>query len=200
MNSNRPTHSTRPVIRSGCLWQHMPQATQAFLGEIHFGTVRRFRIRRCIPWPGSACRCSTARRILNCGRVSSRCAGRIGPVTFASNRDVLFGCFTADSPADFVTFEARIQEAYARLLTLIDSEGYSHLLRMWNYFPGIGEREGSVDRYMAFCRGRYQALEAHTGSSIAGCRRECRGTATAVLSSTSSPAPCRDSIARTRVR
>jgi chorismate lyase/3-hydroxybenzoate synthase len=91
-------------------------------------------------------------------------AGRIGPLMFARNRDVLFGCFAADSPADFASFEARIQEAYARLLTLIDSEGYSHLLRMWNYFPGIGEREGNVDRYMAFCRGRYQALEAHYGN------------------------------------
>jgi chorismate lyase/3-hydroxybenzoate synthase len=86
---------------------------------------------------------------------------RIGPLTFARNRELLFGCFAADMPADFAAFEARIQEAYARLLTLVDAEGYPHLLRMWNYFPGIGERQGELDRYMVFCRGRHQALEAH---------------------------------------
>ena len=92
--------------------------------------------------------------------------GHIGPLTFARNRDQLFGCFAADSPADFASFEARIQEAYARLLTLIDSEGYTHLLRVWNFFPGIGDRQGTLDRYMVFCRGRYQALEGHYGKLL----------------------------------
>ena len=92
--------------------------------------------------------------------------GHIGPLTFARNRDLLFGCFAADSPADFASFEARIQEAYARLLTLIDSEGYPHLLRVWNYFPAIGDRQGDLDRYMVFCRGRHQALEGHYGKLI----------------------------------
>lgn len=93
---------------------------------------------------------------------------KIGPLTFARNRDVLFGCFAADAPADFAAFEARVQEAYARLLTLVEAEGYPHLLRLWNYFPGIGERSGSLDRYMVFCRGRHQAIEAHYGGRFTG--------------------------------
>lgn len=93
---------------------------------------------------------------------------RIGPLTFARNRDALFGCFAAESPSDFSTFEARIQEAYARLLTLVEAEGYPHLWRLWNYFPGIGDRHGALDRYMVFCRGRHQALEAHYGGRFSG--------------------------------
>jgi chorismate lyase / 3-hydroxybenzoate synthase len=165
MNSKRPhtQHAASHPVRLTYV-QHMPQATQALLGEIHFGTSPALPNATLYPvaWVGMPLLDGAAHIELWTSE-QPVAAGRIGPLTFASNRDVLFGCFTADSPADFVTFEARIQEAYARLLTLIDSEGYSHLLRMWNYFPGIGEREGGVDRYMAFCRGRYQALEAHYG-------------------------------------
>lgn len=93
---------------------------------------------------------------------------RIGPLTFARNRELLFGCFSAESPADFGVFEARVQEAYARLLTLIDAEGYPHLLRLWNYFPGIGDRHDHIDRYMVFSRGRHRAIEAHYGGRFTG--------------------------------
>lgn len=93
---------------------------------------------------------------------------RIGPLTFARNRDLLFGCFSAESPADFGVFEARVQEAYARLLTLIDAEGYPHLLRLWNYFPGIGDVQERIDRYMTFSRGRHRAIEAHYGGRFTG--------------------------------
>ncbi len=51
----------------------------------------------------------------------------------------------------------------SRLLTLIDAEGYPHLLRLWNYFPGIGDRHDHIDRYMVFSRGRHRAIEAHRG-------------------------------------
>ncbi len=93
---------------------------------------------------------------------------RIGPLTFARNRDLLFGCFSAESPADFGVFEARVQEAYARLLTLIDAEGYPHSLRLWNYFPGIGDVQDRIDRYMTFSRGRHRAIEAHYGGRFTG--------------------------------
>jgi chorismate lyase/3-hydroxybenzoate synthase len=138
--------------------------TQALLGEVRFGASPTLQDSTFSPvaWVGLPL-LHGASHVELWTSEQPVVAGRIGPLTFARNRDVLFGCFVADSPADFASFEARIQEAYARLLTLIDSEGYSHLLRMWNYFPGIGEREGSIDRYMAFCRGRYQALEAHYG-------------------------------------
>jgi chorismate lyase/3-hydroxybenzoate synthase len=161
----------RPDIRGATSYpvrldyvQQMPASAQAVLGEIHFGTSPALPDSTLAPtaWIGMPLLDGAAHIELWTSE-QPVVAGRTGPLTFARNRDQLFGCFAADSPADFATFEARIQEAYARLLTLIDSEGYPHLLRMWNYFPGIGEREGGVDRYMVFSRGRYQALEAHYG-------------------------------------
>jgi chorismate lyase / 3-hydroxybenzoate synthase len=144
--------------------QRVSQPAQALLGEIHFGASPALpdSVLHPAAWVGMPLLEGAAPVELWTSE-QPVVAGRIGPLTFARSRDVLFGCFAADSPSDFSTFEARIQEAYARLLTLIDSEGYPHLLRMWNYFPGIGEREGSLDRYMVFCRGRYQALEGHYG-------------------------------------
>jgi chorismate lyase / 3-hydroxybenzoate synthase len=165
MNPNRPDvrgAASHPVRLAYV--QYVPQATQTLLGEIHFGASPALPDLMLHPaaWVGMPLLDGAAHIELWTSE-QPVAAGRIGPLTFARNRDVLFGCFVADSPADFSAFEARIQEAYARLLTLIDSEGYPHLLRVWNYFPGIGEREGSLDRYMVFCRGRYQALEAHYG-------------------------------------
>jgi chorismate lyase/3-hydroxybenzoate synthase len=161
----------RPEIRDAASYPvrlayvpRAPQSAQTLLGEIHFGASPTYSdtMSHPVAWVGMPLLDGAAHIELWTSK-QPVVTGRIGPLMFARNRDVLFGCFVADSPADFITFEARIQEAYARLLTLIDSEGYPHLLRMWNYFPGIGEREGVLDRYMVFCRGRYQALEAHYG-------------------------------------
>jgi len=136
-------------------------AARAVLGEIHFGASPALPdVAHPVAWVGMPLLAGESQIEL---WTSARpvVTERIGPLVFARNRDVLFGCFAAESPADFAAFEARTQEAYARLLTLIEAEGYPHLLRVWNYFPGIGEREGALDRYMAFCRGRHQALQAH---------------------------------------
>ncbi len=144
--------------------QRVSQAAQALLGEIHFGAspAPANPVLHPVAWVGMPLLDGAAHIELWTSE-QPVVAEHIGPLTFARNRDVLFGCFAADSPADFAIFEARIQEAYARVLTLIDSEGYPNLLRVWNYFPGIGDRQGGLDRYMVFCRGRHQALEGHYG-------------------------------------
>lgn len=136
--------------------------SRALLGEIHYGArpVSAGTAAHPLAWVGMPL-LSTGAQVELWTSPQPVVAERIGPLTFARNRDTLFGCFTADSPDDFNEFEARAQEGYARLLTLIDAEGYPHLLRVWNYFPGIGERVGNLDRYMVFCRGRHQALAAH---------------------------------------
>ena len=159
----------RPDPRPAALASFEPQfvhsavrSARTVCGEIHFGASPALpgAAPHPVAWAGMPMLCGEAHIEL---WTSSQpvVAGHIGPLTFARNRDQLFGCFAAEAPADFARFEARIQEAYARLLTLIDSEGYTHLLRVWNYFPGIGDRHGELDRYMVFCRGRYQALEGH---------------------------------------
>ncbi len=83
---------------------------------------------------------------------------RAGEVRFACNREILFGCLSFAQPGSG-RFETTIRERYSEILDLLKAEGYPHLLRMWNYFPGIHVALGALDRYQCFCRGRYEALE-----------------------------------------
>jgi len=50
--------------------------------------------------------------------------------------------------------------AYRRLSAVAGALGYPHFLRIWHYFPRINQEYQGVERYRAFCAGRYQALEA----------------------------------------
>lgn len=89
---------------------------------------------------------------------------RAGRLQLAVNSEILFGCL-AFPPGEAGRFEAEVRECYDEILALIAAEGYPHLLRMWNYFPGINDRLGAFDRYQCFCRGRYQALERRYGAA-----------------------------------
>jgi len=73
MNSKRPHTQHAASHPVGLTYvQHMPQATQALLGEIHFGTSPALPNSTLYPaaWVGMPL--LDARRILNCGRVNSR--------------------------------------------------------------------------------------------------------------------------------
>lgn len=169
MSTNRTDLQSAAHTPMDMCYAHARPAGRALLGEIHFGAspIPPGHELHPVAWVGMPLLShQPGNEYWTSGLPVV--AERIGPLTFARNRDILFGCFTADSPLDFVTFEARVQEAYARLLTLVEAEGYPHLLRVWNYFPGIDEREGELDRYMVFCRGRHRALEAHYGQMTTG--------------------------------
>ena len=75
----------------------------------------------------------------------------------AMNDEVLFGALQLEeSPGtllDTVTYTA-----YRRLLAQVRALGYSHLLRVWNYFPHINREFDGLERYQRFCAGRHQAL------------------------------------------
>lgn len=75
----------------------------------------------------------------------------------ARNDDVLFGCLEVEQQT---SFDAAAYGAYALLCDFIDSRGYTHLLRAWNYFPGINSDAEGLERYQRFCRGRHDAFVA----------------------------------------
>lgn len=75
----------------------------------------------------------------------------------AMNDEVLFGALQSEEGPgtllDTVTYTA-----YRRLLAQVRALGYSHLLRVWNYFPHINRESDGLERYRRFCAGRHQAL------------------------------------------
>ncbi|MDW8478618.1 MAG: pteridine-dependent deoxygenase [Xanthomonadales bacterium] len=74
--------------------------------------------------------------------------------------------------------EAASEEAYRRLFHVLDALGYPHLLRTWNYLPGITAGEGEEERYRAFVRGRARAFAerlapgAYPAATAVGCAGE----------------------------
>jgi len=75
----------------------------------------------------------------------------------AMNDEVAAVFFTAEERAG-AALEDTIYTAYRRLLRELRELGYPHLWRAWNYFPGINDDAGGLERYQRFCIGRHQAL------------------------------------------
>jgi chorismate lyase / 3-hydroxybenzoate synthase len=80
-----------------------------------------------------------------------------GGMRLAMNGDVLFGHLPAiESPGD--SLDALVYRGYRAVLGETRALGYPHLLRVWNYFPGINRAEAGLERYQQFCLGRYRAF------------------------------------------
>lgn len=77
---------------------------------------------------------------------------------FSKNKVLLFAGGLADE-SSYPDFESAGYDLYCRILNLIETQGYPHLLRVWHYFPGINGEPGGLERYQAFCLGRYRALQ-----------------------------------------
>ncbi|MGH8522096.1 MAG: hypothetical protein ACREU9_11915 [Gammaproteobacteria bacterium] len=75
----------------------------------------------------------------------------------AANKEILFGYFEEQESAGSMLARL-VHAAYRRILTNIRGSGYPHLLRVWNYMPGINELSDALERYQQFCIGRHQAL------------------------------------------
>ncbi|MGH8488232.1 MAG: hypothetical protein ACREXS_05010 [Gammaproteobacteria bacterium] len=75
----------------------------------------------------------------------------------AANKEILFGYFEEQESAGS-TLSGLVHAAYRRILMHTRRAGYAHLLRMWNYLPGINEILDGLERYQQFCIGRHQAL------------------------------------------
>jgi chorismate lyase/3-hydroxybenzoate synthase len=80
-----------------------------------------------------------------------------GRMWLAMNGDVLFGHLSAiESPGD--PLDGLVYRSYRAILGETRALDYPHLLRVWNYFPGINRAEAGLERYQLFCLGRYRAF------------------------------------------
>lgn len=79
-----------------------------------------------------------------------------GAIRFRSSEEVVFGAVTAPQSRKI---ELVGLEAYVAILRFTRASGYPHLVRMWNHFPHINQEIAGLERYRAFCVGRYRAFE-----------------------------------------
>lgn len=74
---------------------------------------------------------------------------------YAHDGALLYASLRLPDEADLDTLA---YSAYSGLDDFLAAQGYTHLLRIWNYFPRIHEGPGDAERYRQFCVGRYRAL------------------------------------------
>jgi chorismate lyase/3-hydroxybenzoate synthase len=98
----------------------------------------------------------------------------------ARNGAALFGVATRAAPEE-ASFQREIESLYHDVLAATRDAGYPHLLRMWNYFPGIHVEHEKLDRYQRFCIGRHRAFAAH------GVQREQDFPAATVIGTAAGP-------------
>ena len=80
-----------------------------------------------------------------------------GNFSAAVSGDVLFGSISMpEVPAALLDHTTEM--AYRDIFRQIGPLGFTHLWRIWNYFPRINEEEHGLERYRRFCVGRHQAL------------------------------------------
>jgi chorismate lyase/3-hydroxybenzoate synthase len=99
--------------------------------------------------------------------------GREHDLYYAMDGEILFGALLITENGDG-NLESAARTGYSRILKLTQSLGYNHLVRLWNYFPDINLEVNGLERYRAFCVGRYDAF------SGSGYRRQRLAAASAI--------------------
>jgi chorismate lyase/3-hydroxybenzoate synthase len=103
-------------------------------------------------------------------------SGQQGRVQFRRTPEMLFGCI-AVAEQDFAVQDANravpstlhqaTAHAYREICATLETQGYPHLLRIWNYLPDINGHSHGTERYRQFNTARRHALRA-SGRAVAG--------------------------------
>ncbi|MGH8266074.1 MAG: hypothetical protein ACRETS_02010 [Steroidobacteraceae bacterium] len=107
-------------------------------------------------------------------------SGHRNRVRFRRSENLLFGCIAvAESeipaepqaaratPAAPSTLQTATEQAYGEICATLDTLGYPHLLRVWNYLPDINRDSHGSERYRQFNSARQRALRA-SGRALTG--------------------------------
>lgn len=84
-------------------------------------------------------------------------------IHFAINNELLIGTASNASPVASDDFEEQVRKIYHDIFALTEKQGYPHLLRMWNYIPGINLHHDGQENYQRFCHARAQAFQERYG-------------------------------------
>ena len=85
---------------------------------------------------------------------------QVQDIRLAFTDETVFGCLEVPESSGG-TLEDVARFAYERIFEYCTQSGFPHLLRMWNYFPGINADQNGLERYRRFCLGRHQAFSAY---------------------------------------
>jgi len=102
-------------------------------------------------------------------------SGQRARVRYRRDDNVMFGCIAVpeataapragESPRS--ALQAATEQGGREIFSVLDSVGYGHLLRVWNYLPEINADQHGSERYWQFNQARRDALQA-CGRNVSG--------------------------------
>jgi len=98
--------------------------------------------------------------------------GLHGPVEFATDGDLLFGCVQMEETAAG-GLRSTAQAAFTAIFAALDHAGRMYPLRIWNYVPRINVVTDGLERYRQFNIGRQDAFLAAGRAAFAGAPAAC---------------------------
>jgi chorismate lyase / 3-hydroxybenzoate synthase len=98
-------------------------------------------------------------------------AQRHGNVRYATDGFWLHGCAEIDDSV--LGLQASARQAYAEIFEVLSTSGCPHLIRLWNYFPGMNSETEGLERYRQFNIGRQEAFVAARRSALEGAPAAC---------------------------
>ncbi len=103
-------------------------------------------------------------------------SGVRGRVRYTRSANMVFGCIAVPEPVEAESnppLYRATEQAYREILGTLDTLGYPHLIRVWNYVPEINRDTHGSERYRQFNSARQAALLAAgrpvTGNVSAAC-------------------------------
>jgi chorismate lyase / 3-hydroxybenzoate synthase len=99
--------------------------------------------------------------------------GRCGSVRWAHDGHWLFGALELDEGSTGDSLTALSTRAYRDVFATLAHTGCRHLLRLWNYLPGINADAGGMERYRQFNSGRQQAFIEAGQAAFEGAPAAC---------------------------
>ncbi|MEN3110552.1 hypothetical protein ACFONG_09470 [Uliginosibacterium paludis] len=104
--------------------------------------------------------------------------GTLDGLHYRHNKDFLFGWISLGEQAcrpgaDMSPLETVSRQAYDAVFAVQAQTGFTHLLRCWNYLPGINIDGGGLERYRQFNIGRQDAFIAARQAWLDGSPSAC---------------------------
>jgi len=91
-------------------------------------------------------------------------SGTAGLVHYRTNGQFVFGRVTlAEADSDGNGFRFATERAYAEVFRCLETLGFPHIIRIWNYLPEINREVGGLERYRQFNEARQRAFKAFRG-------------------------------------
>lgn len=104
--------------------------------------------------------------------------GQLGGLHYRCNDELLFGSIRLRE-ADYCTndqasaLQQASEAAYRELFCALAATDFPHLVRCWNYLPGINRDGGGLERYRQFNIGRQDAFIAASHAYLDGAPAAC---------------------------